>query len=64
MRLRMLGHGHSVHFLASNEVHQKIIDNRDTNNNNINDIATSDILLWVLQNTRAQIIDGFSYWAT
>ena len=59
MRLRMLRHGHSVHFFASNEVHQKIIKNVGGTN-----ISTLDILSLAIHNSRNHIIDGFLYWAT
>jgi hypothetical protein len=59
MRLRMLGHGHSVHFFASNEVHQKIIGRYPISN-----VSTADILSWAIQNSRTQIIECFLYWAT
>ena len=51
MRLRMLGHGHSVHFFASNEVHQKIIKNVGGTN-----ISTLDILSLAIHNSRNHII--------
>jgi hypothetical protein len=58
MRLRMLGHGHTVFFFASDEVHQQIAKRRDFEN-----IHTIDILSWAIENSKNQIKDNFSNWA-
>ncbi|CAF3595516.1 unnamed protein product [Rotaria sp. Silwood1] len=69
MRMRKLGHGHSLTFWSSYEVHQQIqtlkikvlIQNQEENNNFINLI---DILRWVYENTQQSTWDGLHHWST
>jgi hypothetical protein len=74
MRMRKLGHGHSLSFWSSNEVHQQIRmlkkDSRkrkdhENNDENENDpISLTDLLRWVYENTAQTTWDGFHHWAT
>ena len=59
MRMRMLGDGHSVCFLASNEIHTII-----TNDNpGIEDkIGSLEVIKWAIKNSRDHIVNGFLYW--
>ena len=58
MRLRMLGQGHSVYFFASDEVNQKIVNRKESEN-----IHTIDIISWAIENSTNEIKNGFSNWA-
>ncbi|CAF0948665.1 unnamed protein product, partial [Didymodactylos carnosus] len=74
MRMRKLGHDHSLSFWSSNEVHQQIRTlkkdsgrkkNQERNTSNQNDrISLTDILRWVYENTQWATWDGFHHWAT
>ncbi|CAF0995068.1 unnamed protein product [Adineta steineri] len=61
MRMRKLGHGHSLTFFSSNEVHQQIRKLKTNINDQINLI---DILRWVYENTVLSIWDGFHHWSS
>ncbi|CAF3125081.1 unnamed protein product [Rotaria sp. Silwood2] len=61
MRMRKLGHGHSLTFWGSYEVHQQI----KKLNPNINDLSKLiDILRWVYENTQQSTWDGLHHWAS
>ena len=59
MRMRMLGDGHSVCFLASNEIHT-IISN--DNPGMVDRIGSLEVIKWAIKNSRDQIVNGFLYW--
>ncbi|CAF1305635.1 unnamed protein product [Rotaria sordida] len=61
MRMRKLGHGHSLTFWSSYEVHQQIKDQKDNTNDSIKLI---NILRWVYENTQQSTWDGLHHWAT
>ncbi|UJR12234.1 hypothetical protein I4U23_016411 [Adineta vaga] len=62
MRMRQLGHGHSLTFWSSNEVHQQIIAlKRQLSSNQQSYII--DILRWVYQNTIHSTWEGLHHWA-
>ena len=54
----MLGQGHSVYFFASDEVNQKIVNRKESEN-----IHTIDIISWAIENSTNEIKNGFSNWA-
>ncbi|CAF4634435.1 unnamed protein product, partial [Rotaria sp. Silwood2] len=69
MRMRKLGHGHSLKFWSSYEVHQQIktlklksIDQYQKDNRN-DFIKLIDILRWVYENTQQSTWDGLHHWA-
>ncbi|CAF1186849.1 unnamed protein product [Rotaria sordida] len=70
MRMRKLGHGHSLIFSSSYEVHQqikklKIKSIRKRKRDNIDDlIKLIDILRWVYENTQQSTWDGLHHWAS
>ncbi|CAF3750887.1 unnamed protein product, partial [Rotaria sordida] len=61
MRMRKLGHGHSLIFWSSYEVHQQI---KNQENNTNDSIKLIDILRWVYENTQQSTWDGLHHWAT
>ena len=68
MRMRKLGHGHSLTFWSSHEVHQQIIGLQEKssleNQDNVNHvIRLIDILRWVYENTVQSTWDGLHHWA-
>ncbi|CAF3205351.1 unnamed protein product [Rotaria sp. Silwood2] len=71
MRMRKLGHGHSLMFWSSCEVHQQIEAlKKKSQNVGYKKIKTNqmiclyDILHWVYKNTQKATWDGLHYWAT
>ena len=60
MRMRQLGHGHSLTFWSSYEVHQQIIKLKENSLMNVNVI---DILRWVYENTQQATWIGLHLWA-
>ena len=59
MRMRKLGHGHSVMFFAPPEVDQSI---RSVTAKDDQDITTADILQWAIHETWNNIIRWAPYW--
>ncbi len=59
MRMRMLGDGHNVKFLACNEVNCEIFTNIPTNTH----ITSKDVLQWAINNSIKMIKNGSIYWA-
>ena len=59
MRMRMLGDGHNVKFLACNEVNCEISNNMPTNAH----ITSKDVLQWAINNSIKIIKNGSIYWA-
>ncbi|UJR19100.1 hypothetical protein I4U23_022231 [Adineta vaga] len=63
MRMRKLGHGHSLTFWSSYEVDQQIqILKKHSSVNNTVDLI--DILCWVYENTQLSTWDGLHHWAS
>ena len=60
MRMRKLGHGHSLTFWSSYEVHQQISIVKQTKNI---EITIIDILHWLNENSKNLIWDGLYHWA-
>jgi hypothetical protein len=68
--MRKLGHGHSLTFWSSHEVHQQItglkrsssVKNQEENIDN--SISLIDILRWVYDNTVQSTWDGLHHWAS
>ncbi|KAK6354034.1 hypothetical protein TWF730_008454 [Orbilia blumenaviensis] len=61
MRMRKLGNGHSLTFLASPDIYAHI--QTETGKNPDENISVSDILLWTMEESCRQIHHGFSIWA-
>ncbi|KAG2040979.1 hypothetical protein BDR03DRAFT_1007740 [Suillus americanus] len=59
MRMRKLGHGHSVMFFAPPEIDRSI---RPVNNKHDKDIHVSDILVWAMTETCSDIQHRASQW--
>ena len=64
MRMRKLGHGHSLTFWSSYEVHQQIIKLKTNSLIKNNSINVIDILRWVYENTQQTAWDGLHLWAS
>ncbi|UJR11152.1 hypothetical protein I4U23_015333 [Adineta vaga] len=62
MRMRQLGHGHSLTFWSSNEVHQQMTALKRQLSSNQQSYVI-DILRWVYQNTIHSTWEGLYYWA-
>ena len=58
MRMRQLGHGHSVSFLAPKEVYSQLKLLTDT------EPDSSHVIQWALRNTANQLQSGMLEWAT
>ncbi|KAI6044144.1 hypothetical protein EDC04DRAFT_3138106 [Pisolithus marmoratus] len=61
MRMRKLGHGHSVMFFAPVDVDRKIRDAARKSDGDI--IRPSDVLLWAMGETWMEIQNSTPYWA-
>ena len=61
MRMRKLGHAHSVMFFAPPDVDRAIRSAASVSNDNA--VHTSDILLWAMHETCAEIQNRAPYWA-
>ena len=61
MRMRKLGHGHSVMFFAPPDVDRAIRSAASVSNENA--VHTSDILLWAMHETCAEIQNRAPHWA-
>ncbi|KAI6041745.1 hypothetical protein EDC04DRAFT_2892829 [Pisolithus marmoratus] len=61
MRMRKLGHGHSVMFFAPLEVDRNIRETAGKNDGDV--IHPSDILLWAMGETCMEIQNSAPYWA-
>ncbi|OMJ94532.1 hypothetical protein SteCoe_2316 [Stentor coeruleus] len=64
MRMRMLGHGHSVSFFASSEVDASIKSMKELSNDSNENICVKDILKWTIRNSSIFVRDSFSYWTS
>ncbi|CAF1396340.1 unnamed protein product [Adineta ricciae] len=63
MRMRKLGHGHSLSFYSSHEVDQRIRLLKETADEN-ESIALTDVLRWIYENTQQATWNGLHHWAT
>ncbi|KAK6527510.1 hypothetical protein TWF694_004493 [Orbilia ellipsospora] len=61
MRMRKLGNGHSLIFVASPDIYAQIQKSANKQPNEL--IDTSDVLLWTMLESCRQIEQGFSTWA-
>ena len=61
MRMRKLGSNHSVVFFASSEIQGKI---QDTIMAKKDELDSSDVLVWTISETWAQIKDNGAHWAS
>ncbi|KAF3920498.1 hypothetical protein ABW20_dc0107733 [Dactylellina cionopaga] len=61
MRMRKLGDGHSLVFLASPDIYAQIQNDAGKSTNE--PVKTDDILLWTMLESCRQIQHGFSIWA-
>eukprot|EP01029_Cantina_marsupialis_P013373 TRINITY_DN295_c3_g1_i1.p1 TRINITY_DN295_c3_g1~~TRINITY_DN295_c3_g1_i1.p1 ORF type:complete len:1002 (-),score=369.10 TRINITY_DN295_c3_g1_i1:614-3583(-) len=68
MRMRLLGEGQTVSFLASMEVHSEISTHhikKTNNDNDVNDdiVNTASVLRWTLHNSCETLASSFLHWA-
>ncbi|KAK6511638.1 hypothetical protein TWF481_000547 [Arthrobotrys musiformis] len=61
MRMRKLGKGHSLTFLASPDIYSQI--QKTAGKSDTDGIGVSDVLLWTMQESCRQIQHGFAIWA-
>ncbi|RVD83243.1 uncharacterized protein DFL_007638 [Arthrobotrys flagrans] len=61
MRMRKLGNGHSLTFLAPPDIYSHI--QKETGKSEMESIGVSDVLVWTMQESCRQIQHGFAVWA-
>ncbi|KAK6529493.1 hypothetical protein TWF281_008666 [Arthrobotrys megalospora] len=61
MRMRKLGSGHSLAFLASPDIYGHILKQTGKSNSDI--VTISDVLVWTMRESCRQIQQGFAVWA-